>query len=131
MSQSYFVCNWRSTILTLITQHRINTIKSAMVFLTLQCIQHFCYEIINIEQLQLHISVIDCNRQIICNVVAEGSHCRIVIRSAPFAKQIREPIYQNFRTGLFSVAEHQVLSGFFTSAVLTIITANASGLDGG
>ena len=90
-----------------------------------KAIQHLLHQVINVQQLQLHIRVIHLDRQVVRNVIAERSHCAVVVWSAPLSKQIREPVYQHLCPRLFLIFQEQVFPCFLRAAVLTIAEASS------
>ena len=80
------------------------------VFLPVQRQQHLFDQIIDVEELQFRTPVIYLNRKIIGNIITECSHRRIIVRTAPFAEQIRETIDQHFRPRLLTVLPEQFLA---------------------
>ena len=90
------------------------------MFLSSERTYHFFYEIVYIKDLHLHTSVIDLNRQTICDIVAECGDSRVIVRTAPFSVKVRETIYEHFRTGFFPVFQKKIFACFLAAAILTI-----------
>ena len=80
---------------------------------------------------KLCVSVIHRDRQIVCDIIAEGSHGRVVIRSAPLSEQIREAVHQYLCTRFFAICKDQFLSRLFAPSVIAVITSNTGCLDRG
>ena len=111
--------------------HRGQPVIIAAVRPTGQSVQQFRDQVVNVNQLQLRRRVIDRNRQVICNVVAEGSHGGIVIRAAPLAKHIGETVNQRLRTGLGGIGSQQLFAGQLCLAVFAArIAPDEGGLCG-
>ena len=65
----------------------------------------------SVWQIQLYGRIIYRDRQFVGNVVAEGRDSAVVVRPAPFAEQIREPVYIYRRSGFLGIREEQFFSG--------------------
>ena len=90
------------------------------MFLALQRIQHFFHKVIYIQQFKFNIGVIHLNRQIMSDIVAEGGYGRVVIRSAPFPKEIWETIHQYLGTRLLLIGKKQILTRLLAPSILGI-----------
>ena len=112
-------------------EHSAHAVKGAVVLLSLQRIEHFRYKIVNICELKQGCRVTDRDRKVICDIVAKRCHGRIVIRSAPLAKQIGKAVDKHLGTRLLTVCENQLLACLFATAVVAIVATNASRLNGG
>ena len=100
--------------------HNIQPVKFTMMFSSLQTSYHLIYQIINIEQFQLHRWVIHRIRQIIRNSIAERCNSTIIIRPTPFTKKIRETIYHHTGTSLLAIFKKQLLTSLLATSILTI-----------
>ena len=89
-----------------LTNSRVVTVMG----LALQSIKHLFNKVVNKQQLHLHRRIINSDRQVVGNIVAESAYRRIVIRAYPLACQIREPVYVYAGTGLFCVIKKHPLS---------------------
>ena len=66
------------------------------------------------------------------NVVAEGRHHGIVVRPAPFAEQIRQPVDQSVRAGLPAIGEQQLFRRFLGLSIgASGVSPGQTGLNGG
>ena len=101
-----------------------------MMLPSLKCVEHFGHKVVDVEQFELHCPVVDGYRQIICNIIAEGSHGGIIIRSAPFAKQVWETVNQHLRSCFLAVRKDKLLARLFASAVVRVIATDAGCLNG-
>ena len=97
------------------------------VRLTGQGVQQLRHEVVDVDQLQLRRRVIDRDRQIICNVVAEGGHGGIVIRAAPLAEHIGEAVDQRLRAGFSGVGAQPLFAGPLCLAVFAARVAPDEG----
>ena len=118
------------TVTTLGSKDGIDTLKLAMMLVAPYGGYHFVNEVVDVEQLELGRTVVDGNGQVVGNVIAEGSHCRVVVGTAPFAKEIGETIYQHSRTGGGSIVEEQLLACLLALAIFARTeTSGEGGLD--
>jgi len=83
------------------------------VRIALQCRYQLFYHIIDVNQCHLSVPVVHLNRQFMCNIVAKGSHSAVVVGTAPFAKHVREAVYQHICTRLTTVIKQQIFAGLF------------------
>ncbi len=88
-----------------------------LIFAPLQCRNEFVHNIINIDKIHNRIRIIDLDLQTICDVIAEGRHAAVIVRSAPFTEYIRQTIDDRPRTCLLFIGKQQILSGFLALAV--------------
>ena len=100
-------------------QH-VKSLEFAMMFLTFERADHLLDQIVDVEDLHLYASVIDLDREVIGDIVAERGDGRIVVRTAPFSVKVRETIDEYFRTGLLAVFEEEILAGFLAPAVFAV-----------
>lgn len=75
------------------------------------------HDVVDIRERENDVRVVDLDREIVRDIIAEGRHDAVVVRPAPFPKQIREPIDENLRARLFSVREHELFARLFRLAV--------------
>ncbi len=109
----------------------LHAVELAMVLPALQGGNHFVNEVVDIEQFQLHRRVVDLNREIVGDIVAERCHGGVVVRPAPLAEEVGETIDKHICTGLFGILEEQFLASFLTFAVgVSCIAAYQSCLNG-
>ena len=100
--------------------HRNLAIIPFPVLSSLKGINHLFYQIINVHQLQLCGWVVNLDRKIIGDIVAESSHSRVVVRSAPLSKKVRESVHQNFSPGSLAVLKEKLLTLKLTLTILRI-----------
>ncbi len=113
-------------------EHRTQAVKITAVSLPFQGVQHFRHQIIDVQHFQPDSGVADLDGQVVGVVIAEGSHHAVVVRTAPFAKEIGEPVHQHPCPGFLGIAEEQVLPCLLGLAVVPFrVTANEGGLNGG
>ena len=98
-------------------------VEFAAVLLVLEGGEHFIYEVVDVQELELDRRVVDRVGKVIGKSVAEGCNGRIIIRPAPFAEEVRETIYQNLCSGLGSILEEEVLPCFLAASVLGVTEA--------
>ena len=103
------------------------TIKLAMVLLALQGVDHLFHKVVDVEQFKFYTWVVDCDGEIIGDVVAEGSYGTIIIGTAPFAIEVGEAIDQDFRSRLLTILQEQVLASFLAATVLAIAKTACQG----
>jgi len=87
------------------------------VRMSLHRVVHLFDQILNEQHLQLHPRIVDRDRQVVGDVVAEGAHGGIVVGAHPLAHQIRETIDIHRRSCLPGIAEKQLLAVAFGKAV--------------
>ena len=63
------------------------------MFLTFQCGDHLFNKVVDIKDLKFHFRVIDRDRQVVGNVVAERCVGAVFVWRAPFALEFGEPIH--------------------------------------
>lgn len=102
-------------------------VKLAMVLLALQGADHLFYKVIDVEQFKFYTWVVDCDGEIIGDVVAEGSYGTIIIGTAPFAIEVGEAIDQDLGSRLLSILQEQVLASFLAATVLAIAKTACQG----
>ena len=100
-------------------QH-VKSLEFAMMFLTFERADHLLDQIVDVENLHLYASVIDLDREVIGDIVAERGDGRIVVRTAPFSVKVRETVNENFGTGLFAIFQEKILAGFLAPAVFAV-----------
>ena len=93
---------------------------------------HLVHKVVNVQQLQFHRGVVDLYREVVGEVVAEGGYRTVVVRTAPLAEEVREPVDQHPRPGCGGVHEEQVLARLLAPPVLAVSeAAREGGLDRG
>ena len=98
----------------------LQTLEFTVMLVTLKCANHLLYKVVNVKNLQFDTRVIDGNRKVIGDIVAEGSDCTVIVRTAPFAVEIREAVNQDLHPILLSVLKEEVLPCFLASSVLAV-----------
>ena len=86
LAQSSLMGGRHSAVATLLAENRIDALELAVMLLALQGCNHLVNQVIDVEQLQLRRAVVHGDWQVICDIVAEGCHCRVVVWSAPLTK---------------------------------------------
>ena len=122
----------RSGTITAIGLHDgIHPVELAMMFFSLQGIDHLFYQIIDIQQFQFHIRIVYLNGQVVGNVMTEGSYRRVIIGAAPFPVQIREAIHQYLGSCLLAISEEQFFPSLLALSIFrSTETACQGSLDG-
>ena len=87
---------------------------------TFKGIDHLINQVINVEQLQFHAGVVYGVSEVVGHSVAECRNCRIVVRSAPLTKKIRETINQHLCSGFGSILQEQIFTCLFTATIFGI-----------
>ena len=111
------------TVTPIFLWYYLKSIKFTAMLLVVQTIQHLIHQIINIQQFQFHAGVIHRIRQVVGKSIAERRHGRVVVRTAPFPKQIRETIDKHFCASFLLILQEQVLAGLLRAAILAIAKA--------
>ena len=119
-SQGCLMGDWAVAVLALRIWKHLQALKFAVMLLALECADHLLHKVVDVKDLQFHTWVIDCNRKVIGDIVAEGGDCAVVVRAAPFAVEIRETINQDLYPILLSILQEKVLPCFLASSVLTV-----------
>ena len=110
----------------------VNAVIAAVVLLAGKGSYHLVHKVVDVQQLQLHRGVVDPDRKAVGQVVAEGGHRRVVVRTAPLPEEVREPVDQHPRPGCGRVHEEQVLARLLAPPVLAVSeAAREGGLDRG
>ena len=111
-------------------RYYVEAIVGATVFVALKSINHFINEVVDVEKFHLYRTVVDLDREVVGYVVAEGCYCRVVVRTAPLTKEIRETVYEDFCSSLLAIFKHQFLTCLLAFSILTVAeTACESCLD--
>ena len=92
-------------------ENRAYAVKFAVMFLSLKSIEHFFHEVVDKEHLEFHRRVVDRNRQVVCDIMAERADGAVVVRLYPLADKIREAVNQHLRSGFLCIGEEQILAG--------------------
>ena len=104
-------------------------VELAAMFLAFECTDHLLHEVIDVEHLKFDRRVVDRDREVIGDVVAEGRDGAVVVRAAPFAVEVRETVNKHLHAILLSVLQEEVLPCFLAPSVLTVAeTAGQRGL---
>ena len=113
-------------------QYGIDPVEPAAVLPALKGQDHLVHQVVDVQQLQLNIRIVDLYRQAVGDVVAEGGHRAVVVRTAPLAVEVGEAVHQHPRAGLLRIFEEQLLAGPLAPAVLAVAeAAGEGGLDAG
>ena len=110
-------------VLAVLDREHAQAVEVAAVLLPLQAADHLVHQVVDVQEFQFHRRIIDRIRQVIGNGVAEGRDGGIVVRPAPFAKEVRETVHQHLRAGVLAVLEEQVLASLLAAAVLGVSEA--------
>ena len=113
-------------------QDGIDSVEPAAVLPALEGQDHLVHQVVDVQQFQLNIGIVDLYRQAVGDVVAEGGHRAVVVRTAPLAVEVGEAVHQHPSAGLFRISEEQFLAGPLAPAVLAVAeAAGEGGLDAG
>ena len=102
-------------------------LELAAVLLALERPHHLVHEIVNVEELQFHGRIVDSDREAVGDVVAECRDGAVVVRTAPFAVEVREAVHEDLRARLTTIFKEQVLAGLLAAAVLAVAEAAGKG----
>ena len=117
-------------ISAVLAQDSFCSVKLAAVLQALQGKQHLLHQVVDVEKLQTDGGVADGDGKIAGNIVAEGGYRGIIIGAAPFTKEIGKTVDQHLGSRLTGIREEQLLPCFFAPAVVAVVAAYESGLDG-
>ena len=110
----------------------VNAVIAAPVLFAGKSAYHLVHKVVDVQQLQFHRRVVDPDRKALGQIVAEGGYRRVVVRTAPLAEEVREPVDQHPRPGCGGVHEEQVLARLLAPPVLAVSeAAREGGLDRG
>ena len=119
-------------VAAVLAQDGPDSVEPAAVLPALEGQDHLVHQVIYVQQLQLNIGIVDLYRQAVGDVVAEGGHRAVVVRTAPLAVEVGEAVHQHPSAGLLRVLEKQFLAGSLAPAVLAVAeAAGEGGLDTG
>ena len=90
-----------------------------MVRLAFQCCSHLGHQVLDEEQFQLSSGIVDANRQVMGDVVAEGPHGTVVVWLDPLAHEVRKAVDIDGCTCLLGIGEKELLARFLAQAVFT------------
>ena len=102
-------------------------IKLTMVLLALQGADHLFYKVIDVEQFKFYTWIVDCDGEVIGDVVAECGYGGVVVGTTPFAVEVGETIHQYFGTCFLTILQEQVLASFLAATVLAITETACQG----
>ena len=132
LAQFHMVGERGGAVAAVTTQDCIDSVEPAAVLPALKGQKHLVHQVVDVQQLQLHIRIVDMYRQAVGDVVAEGGHRAVVVRAAPLAVEVGEAVHQNPRAGLLRIFEEQLLAGPLAPAVPAVAeAAGEGGLDTG
>ena len=132
LSEPHAVSHGAEAVHALLIRYSVNAVIAASVLFAGKGGYHLVHEVVDVQQLQLHRGVVDLYREVVGEVVAEGGYRTVVVRTAPLAEEVREPVDQHPRSGCGGVHEEQVLARFLAPPVLAVSeAAREGGLDRG
>ena len=97
------------------------------MLLSLEGGYHFCYEVVYVEEFELHRGVVDLYGEVVGDVVAEGGYGTVVVGAAPFAEEVREAVYLDRGACLLAVVEEEVFACLFAATVFAVAEASGEG----
>ena len=100
--------------------NRVKAVIAAPVLLTCEGGDHLVHQVVDVEQFQFHRRVVDPDRKVVCDVVAECRHGGVVVRPAPLAEEVGEAVDEHSCPRGGRVHEEQVLARLLASAVLAV-----------
>ena len=98
-------------------QHCIHSVKFTVVFFAFQRIKHLRHKVVDKEHFQLDRRVVDRDRQVVCDIMAERADGAVVVRFHPLADKVREAVNQHLRSGFLCIGEEQILAGSLGESV--------------
>ena len=99
LSEPHAVSHGAEAVHALLIRYSVNAVIAASVLFAGKGGYHLVHEVVDVQQLQLHRGVVDLDRKAVGQVVAEGGYRRVVVRTAPLAEEVREPVDQHPRPG--------------------------------
>ena len=94
--------------------------EAVPVSFSLQRGEKLVHHVVDVHQVQPHRRIVYRNGQTACNVVAEGCHHAVVVGPTPLAEHIGQPVNENRRAGLLSIAQQQVLPRLLAAAIRVV-----------
>ena len=110
LTQSHAVRHRAAAVHAIFIGYGVNAVIAAPVLFADKGGYHLVHKVVDVQQLQFHRGVVDLYREVVGEVVAEGRHRGVVVRTAPLAEEVREPVDKNPRPGCGGVHEEQVPS---------------------
>lgn len=89
----------------------------AAVLAALQGGNHLVDQVVDVDQGKLRGGVVDGNGQVVGDVVAEGCHGRVIVRTTPFSEEVRKAVDQDPGAGFGGIVAHELLAGALRFAV--------------
>ena len=100
------MCDWCCTIAALRSEYGLYTIEFTVVLLAFEGAYHLLNKVVDVEKFHIDGRVINDDREVIGDVVAESRYDRVVVRTTPLPIEVRETIDKNLSTCLFPILEH-------------------------
>ena len=119
-SECCLMGDWAVAVLAVRVWKYLQALEFTVMLFALESAYHLLHKVVDVKNLQFHTWVIDCNRKVIGDIVAEGGDCAVVVRAAPFAVEIWETVNQDLHPILLPVLQEQVLPCFLASSVLAV-----------
>ena len=126
-----FVGYWHEIVTAIGCGNGFYSIELATAAFALEGVDELIDKVIDVEELHLHGAVVDLDGKVVGDVVAEGGDGGVVVRTTPFAEEVRESIDEDFGACLLGILEHEFLACLLALAVLGGAEATCKGgLDG-
>ena len=97
LAKSDMVGDRGRAVATVRSEDRLHAVELTAVLLPFQGVDHLFDKVVYVEDFQFHGRVIDRDRKVICDVVAERGDGGVVVRTAPFAVEVREAVHKHLR----------------------------------
>lgn len=127
VSERCFVRHRCVAVSAVFGQQGVHAVKFAVMLPALECIEHFLDQIIDKQHFQFDRRVVDRDRHIVCDVVAESTERAVVIRFHPLADEVRKAVNLHFRPGFLAVGKEQVFARFFGQPIFRCVEATRKG----
>ena len=120
VAQRGFVRRRHIAVAAILHREDAQAIELAAMLLAAKAGDHLVHQVVDIEQLEFHRTVVHRVGQVVRHRVAEGRDGTVVVRTAPFSEKIRETIHQHLRACILAIVQEQVLPCFLAAAVLRV-----------
>ncbi len=80
-------------------------------------VEHLFDQIVDKEQFQFDGRIVDRNRQVVRDIIAERADGGVVVRANPFPDEIRKAIDEDLRARFFGIAEEQLFPVAFAQTI--------------
>lgn len=107
LAKGLHICPW--DVAEIITVDALQSLVAAAVLLPQQGAQHLADQVVDVEELQLHVGVVHGVGAAVGDGVAECSHGGVVARAAPLAVEVGEAVDEHGRPRALTILPEQAL----------------------